>query len=361
MSRLRKTTSEDWDNIKDFFNRNPVGGHIDLFEFNKYWFNISNSKEWNIYIIEESDSIIRGLMMIIEAPLLLFGNNYKIGWISTGLVEDFSRSSTFGAQLYLKIYREYKIVGALSGNKHSLPINSFLGESILGLSMVRYLFINSEDVLELCNTKEDIKISDRSKISHNSNIELFEVNDIPADYSKLWNGIKLNFDIVVNRTDSYLKWRYISSPFLKYKLLDIRLDNKIIALAVVREQNTYAGSVLRVLEIIVGAEYMDDAIKEITQYSFNKKYLFTDFFVIGDYYKESFDRIGYYNSNTHNFVENIPHLLSPVEHRKWTNTFHVGGAMINENIEWSDSKRILFTKGDGDRDWPTNFDIRNIA
>ena len=125
MSTLRRTSDHDWSSIKKLFKNNGITGHLDSIVFNKYWFKSSDSDEWNVFLVEDDSSIMRGIMMIIESPVLLFGDSYNIGWISTGFVDDFHNNSTFGAQLYLTIYRKYGLVGALCGNENSLQINKF--------------------------------------------------------------------------------------------------------------------------------------------------------------------------------------------------------------------------------------------
>ncbi len=361
MSTLRRSTDRDWPSIKKLFKRNNITGHLDSIVFNKYWFNASDSDEWNVFLVEDDSSIMRGIMMVIEAPVLLFGDSCNIGWISTGFVDGFhsNSNSTFGAQLYLTIYRKYDLVGALSGNDNSLPINTFLGNSVLGLSMVRHLFINCEDVLKICSKGRTFTLNDKSRLLHRENYELHKISNIPSDYMDLWGSVKTNFDFIINKTSDYLKWRYVDSPFLNYDILEFRKGKKLIALIITRIQSTRVGRALRVLDIIVEKKHANNIVKEIGKFASDNNYIFVDFFVIGSYFNKSFKDAGFYNSDDDDVTNNVPNLLSPIECRQWSNSFHVGGLMMND-INWSSPERILFTKGDGDRDWPTSHDIRVI-
>ena len=53
----------------------------------------------------------------------------------------------------------------------------------------------------------------------------------------------------------------------------------------------------------------------------------------------------------------VPNLLSPIENRDWSYTFHIGG-YLSDLIKKKYKNQIWFTKGDGDRDWPTPFDLK---
>ena len=357
MSILRRAVDSDWPSIKKLFKLNGITSHLDSFIFNKYWFNTSAVNEWNIFLVEDDSSSVRGIMMMIEAPVLLFGSSCIIGWISTGFVDQFKINSTFGAKLYLTIYRKYDLVGALCGNHNSSPINNLLGNSVLDLSMVRHLFVNCEGAFNICSKEKFALLNDKSKLAHKENYEVHKLTTIPSDYSDLWNSVKINFDFIVNQTSDYLKWRYIDAPFLDYSIVQLRKDKKLIALIITRIQSTPVGRALRILDIIVEKKHANNVVKEIGQFASDNNYMFVDFFVIGSYFNKSFKDAGFYNSEDDDIVNNIPNLLSPIDCRQWSGNFNVGGLMMSD-INWNNPERILFTKGDGDRDWPTTNDIK---
>jgi len=363
VKNLRQITDSDWNKLKTFFTLHVPSGHLAIKEFNKHWFSRPDSDNWTGFLIEDEASCIKGVMMVIEAPILLNGNEKVIGWISTGIVDESIRSLTFGPQLYFKVYKYYDVVGALSGNKKSTPINSTLGYSPFDLSMVRHLFVNSEKVALISdkNTMEEVLVSDRSNLRVDNKCILEVQNNIPKEYSTLWKRVRSNFDLITNKTEEYLNWRYIDSPITEYQILSLKMMDDLIALIIVRIQKTNAGSVLRVLDIITDYDYIDDAVRSVTKYSIDIGCIFSDFFVIGHYFNDGFKKAGYLSSETCARLAGVPHLLSPVEHRIWSNTFHIGGNLMNDKNLLTDPSRILFTKGDGDRDWPTNYDCQLLA
>jgi len=359
--QLKQISENDWPELQRFLLNVVPSGHISNYDFNKHWFG-RHDGNWSGFLVvdTEYDDHIVGIMMVIEVPVLLFNLEKKMGWISTGAVDETVRSTAVGPQLYFRIYKHYDVVGALSGNSNSLPINSLLGNSILDLTMVRYLFVNRKEVSALVNTDDIIPINSYDKLREKDNYNITEQNSLPNGYSELWGKVKNNFDVVINKTAEYLEWRYIESPIIRYKILVINRNEQLVAVSVVRIQETFAGNVLRVLELIVDDCDIASALSLVSQYSIDIGCIFTDFFVIGHYYNDALNDIGYLSSIKDKEVELIPHLLSPVEHRRWSNTFHLGGNSISDNCKWNDPRRILFTKGDSDRDWPTEYDVNII-
>jgi hypothetical protein len=63
MSILRRAIDSDWPSIKKLFKLNDITGHLDSYVFNKYWFNASAVNEWNIFLVEDDSSSVRGIMM----------------------------------------------------------------------------------------------------------------------------------------------------------------------------------------------------------------------------------------------------------------------------------------------------------
>jgi hypothetical protein len=88
--------------------------------------------------------------------------------------------------------------------------------------------------------------------------------------------------------------------------------------------------------------------------------LFVDFMVIGSCQNTFLTEGGYLASDEVTELEAIPHLLSPVEQRRWTNTFHMSGHLAKSDEAWRKPEAVYFTKGDGDRDWPTTYYLRNL-
>lgn len=152
-----------------------------------------------------------------------------------------------------------------------------------------------------------------------------------------------------------MEWRYLQAPHIHYCLVEMRLGGRLHAFAVLRFEPTPSGVVCRVLDMSADQESAVDAWCSVTELAESKGALFTDFMVIGTAQDEYLRDAGFELADAESGLDAIPHLLSPVEHRRWSGTFHMGGCVALADQGWRRPEAIYFTKGDGDRDWPTTY------
>ena len=281
--------------------------------------------------LQSDNGKIHGIMMLIIVPIWVDGKISTMAWISTGVVDEIYQKKGLGASLYIWAYRKYDLVGALSGNEKSIPINNKLGKSKKNVYMRRFLVIHQSNVSLLCQNNNNINYSQFiKKYKLLSDAKFINVDKIPSDYTSLWESFRKNFYLIVNRDCDYLIWRYLKAPFIKYEMLELRIKNRLEAFAIVRIQNTKFGSVMRVMELICNFRLSDLIWNNLCHYSAENGNLFTDFFAIGTCYDKFLEKVGFTNTYLSKELESIPHLLSPIEIRKWTNTFNLGGLLINQ-------------------------------
>ena len=127
--------------------------------------------------------------------------------------------------MIIKVHRSYPIIGALCGNRNSLPINKKLGDDLNGLKLRRFIFIHKKIISKIVKKKinKEIKKLKFKKIKKNEP-EVFTVwmNYIPKDIDKLWNNFSSQFDLCINKDYQFLKNRYEQSPYQKYYFIVIR-------------------------------------------------------------------------------------------------------------------------------------------
>ena len=90
-----------------------------------------------------------------------------------------------------------------------------------------------------------------------------------------------------------------------------------------------------------------------------KNPLFIDFIVFGTK-EDRFLKLSGFVLIKEKLKEIVPNLLSPIENRDWSYSFHIGGYLSNL-IGKKHKTKVWFTKGDGDRDWPTPYEIKRRA
>ena len=66
---------------------------------------------------------------------------------------------------------------------------------------------------------------------------------------------------------------------------------------------------------------------------------------------------GFKKMNKNNKYYFIPNLMSPLNPRQWSQSFRISGKKILKK-RVKNLNKIWFTKGDGDRDLPTQYDIK---
>lgn len=311
--------------------------------------------------MEDGDGKIRGAMMVILVEGRFAGEVVPFAWISSGAVDEEARKKGAGALLYFWVYQSFPLVGAMSGNVFSTPINAALGLDIPGVAMERYIALHQKQTADLCLAKDRNNILDeidKGPVLKTSNLQTLLSQNLPADYEGLWRRVCGRHLCCVERNKAYMLWRYHQVPFVQYQFLEMRLQNRLEALAVLRFQQTPAGRVCRVVDFVSDQKCSVEAWLAIQQVTESQDAIFTDFMMIGNDQDEALRVGGFQKVSRNKILETIPHLLSPVEHRQWSNTFHLGGKLAKTNWDWRCAEAVYFTKGDSDRDWPTGFDLK---
>ena len=363
--KMRPMQSSDWPRFCDFAARHFGMSHNANPTFNQHWFRcrgIAPEQEaeldgWSGLVIEDGDRLL-GIMMFIITSAQFNGGSSPMTWISTGVVEDEARAVGAGAPLYMWIYKKFPIVGALSGNALSGPINSLLGHEIPGVSMCRHLAIHDERIRVILPA--DFQ-GDLSAVRHAAEVPSglnwnWEVS-LPADYNQVWEEFRRTGVFTTDRTPEHYHWRVATAPFMDYRILSIRRHSKLVGMAVVRFQETPEGPACRIIDFIAGPADAAGSFAAVAAACAAAGALFSDFQVIGSIFDTALEDGGYRRPESDPALDAVPNLLSPIDHRKWTNTFNIGGQLARKNQEWRSADQVYFTKADSDRDWPTKYEL----
>jgi hypothetical protein len=361
--KIRQFKDEDWPKFCQFVSENIEGRHCIDKKFNEHWFKTLRYDGWSCMMLEALDGHLAGIMMFIIVPVWFAGQEHQMAWISTTAVDSESQVRGAGAMLYLWGYRTFPIVGGLAGNENSNPINDQLGQKVDGIYMRRYLYLHTPKVAELCLPKHQNIIKSLSfspKILVPYILMAQPTEHIPLEYDTLWSEFREKLVLTTNRDRRYLEWRYQSPPYIQYQYLEMRADNELKGFSVIRIQETPKGQVVRVMELVAKNGWENTAWQAILAYAEAAGALFTDFQIIGTCYNQSLENAGFLESTETNDLSAIPNLLSPVAHRQWSRTCHIGGRLAKKNQSWCSPDKVYFTKGDSDRDWPTDYDLKQL-
>ena len=352
----------DWKIFQNFTKKNLVSSFITDRKFNQFWF---KRKKWTIYIKKTKDKIYM-INMFIVLKAQYFKKKINLCWSSSGIsLTDTNTKGIFGLSM-LRLSKIFPIVIMACGNKNSLPINESLGKSLDNLKLRRFIFSNNFKCIKMIKTNKrkifEKEIFVKKKISKNYELNQKLENKVPKDLNILWGKFSSNLSLSIIKNYRYFKWRYEKAPYQKYYFLTFRnkKKNQLLGISVIKFQKTKFGICARIVDFMSSSSALSKKIWQGTIIECMKKNsLFIDFIVFGTKEDKSLKQSGFVLIKE-KLKEVVPNLLSPIENRDWSYSFHIGGHLSNLlNIKCK--SRIWFTKGDGDRDWPTPYEIKRRA
>lgn len=360
--KSRPFTDSDWPAFVAFAHQHFGQSHNTDRAFNEHWFRNRWHDGWAARVLEESDGSIAGVLMLVIVPVRFRNEPSTLAWISSGAVTDAARGRGAGAQLLLWAYQSYPMVAAASGNDFSAPLHDLLGVSAPGLWMRRFIVVHDSRAAELCRPGEGGVVANaRVETAAVPGASARWISEIPDDYDALWDRASQSIPCTTDRNASYIAWRYRDAPYLDYRMVEVRAASELRGLAILRMQPTPAGEVCRIVDFVAEDRHAPDVWGAVLPLAAAGGALFTDFMVIGTRQDSALTAAGFREANSATGLNALPHLLSPVEHRAWTNTFHLGGRLLRDARSWLETDSVYFTKGDGDRDWPTTYDLRRLG
>lgn len=357
---FRLMKDKDWKFFLKFSKENYINSFVRNKKFNNFWFKIKN--QWTIYVVKVKNSFgFINMFLVFEA--LYKGKPIKLCWTSTAIINNkLNIAGKFGLTM-ISLIKLFPVVIMSCGNKKSIPINKTLGYEIKNLKFRRFIFVDNIDCLKLVKFKYRKKIKKliikTNSINFDKKFKKELTESPPKDLDKLWNKFSKNFDLCILKNLKYFKKRYENAPFQKYYFLQFR-DKKsfLIGISVLRFHKTEFGTCTRIVDFMSFDKIYSKAIWSGT-IDECKKYnsLYVDFFVYGSLEDKNLERTGFKTIKELNHLSKIPNLLSPLEYRDWSYSFHLSGKHMFEK-QIKKGNKVWFTKGDGDRDWPTPHDIK---
>lgn len=341
--------------IEKFIKNNLKKSILSNNKFLKY--NFINKRNLNIFFFLKKKEII-SINFYIPNYCLYKKKKIKFTWSSALYSTPQGEKVGAAFQLMAKLHSTFPLVGSLCPNQHTLTYNNYFGKQFKRIALNRYLFINNKSSVNLIIKN---KINKNFIFKKNKNIHKVKsrwCRKIPKDYPSLWNHFSKKFDLIILKNTKYLNKRYVFQKFINYRFVEIRKINNhfLLGFAIVRVQKIKKKNYVRIVDLIT---YPGEEILILNSLILILKELspgFIDFFAVGDYFKESFKKNNFFVYAMKKNKINFPNLLSPLSQRQWTDYFHLGGK-LKENLKNLDPKKVFFSKGDSDRDWPTLLDL----
>jgi hypothetical protein len=182
-----------------------------------------------------------------------------------------------------------------------------------------------ENIVEL--TKENI---------HNFKLELNE------DF----HGIATS-----NRSQKFIEWRFLSNPFINYKIYGHVQEKKLMAYIVFRIETIKSKDalILRIIDLFGKTDNVEELIQFIIYHSRLLHYIYIDLSLFGNIYNEILINAGFAKLDGEDYSL-FPQVFDPVENR--VNNEFIGLQSSAENIMLSklSKENVYFTRMDSDRD-----------
>jgi len=357
---FRDMTDADWPLFVSFAEKNFVASHPIDRDFMNFWFRRSDGS-WTIQSAFSENGSMAAVNMMVEAPGRIGDTRAPITWLSTIIAEEEAQKIGIGGQMLFHSHRTLPFVGCTCANSQSLPINEALGLDFPGLKMRRFVRVLTHECLKIvkgeCHKLVKRKLGPL-KYPENQLLKRTWSNIVPDDFNELWIRFSSQFTCVVERSFTYMNRRYLNTPYFKYHLLIIRsLTKELHGLSIVRFQSTPSGQCARIVDFIALPGSETDIWRHTLQACMEKKCLYADFIVMGTGQDRYLREAGFSIESDRNGLEGVPNLLNPIDYRSWTYTFHISGTLPRLVDNWRVNNKVWFTKGDGDRDWPTPISV----
>lgn len=361
---IRQPTDDDWPAMRAFIARNFGFSHLARRDFNEHWFKPPGHPGWAALALADESGSLAGLMMFIVSNVWVEGQVSRLAFISSTVIDPTARGGSGGTLLFLRGFSAFPLIGTMSGNKNSSPINARLGQPV-SCGMRRFLRLHTPAVATLCRPEDQARVPDliagQPPAGRGDGLEPTWRDTPPDDYDSLWSVFRQRFALTTDRNMAHLHRRYVEAPILHYRFLELRRGRRLVAHAVLRAQPTPAGTVHRITDFaaLPGEEAAGFAATLAASAATGA--VACDFMVIGTGLDRDLRAAGFTEDQPDSAIAVVPSLLSPVDHRRWSNDCFLGGPLARETTGWHDYERVLFTKGDSDRDWPTGYDLDRLG
>ena len=358
MMKFRAMIDSDWEQFAFFAENNFVSSHPVNRTFMDFWFRKSDGS-WSIQLGFRDDGTISAVNMMIDVPGRFIDHKTPLTWMSTSLAESDAQAHGLGGQMLFHSHRILPFICCTCANQNSLPINDALGLAFPELRLRRFVYMLTPKCLQIvqdnCQMQVETLFTENQFIDpHDNSIKKTWVENIPRDFNELWVVFSKDLNCVVERDLEYMQRRYLEAPYQQYHILEVRSDDhELRGLTIVRFQATSFGTCARIVDFIATPDSEFDVWCHTLHACNEKEALYADFFVMGTGQDKNLLETGFVLETDDNCIASIPNLLSPIDYRRWSYTFHVSGNLPHDVDDWMDPKKIWFTKGDGDRDWPT--------
>jgi GNAT superfamily N-acetyltransferase len=181
--------------------------------------------------------------------------------------------------------------------------------------------------------------SDRLLEIHNGNATQFHFDFHPA------------LSATTSRTREYLRHRFLAHPFISYRCIASREEDRILAFVMQQRERLYPTNyyVTRIIDLFGRPEALPSVLRAVLSEARRRQDLFVDFYCFGGLYNDILLNAGLSVFRDEE-VGLVPQVSAPIQDR--SNTYRIGlfSSRYKSEIMALQEDQVFFTRGDSDMD-----------
>ncbi|MEK7500697.1 MAG: hypothetical protein AAB642_01055, partial [Patescibacteria group bacterium] len=165
----------------------------------------------------------------------------------------------------------------------------------------------------------------------------------PGILEQVWLKARLRYGLTVERTRSYIKWRFFDNPLIKYSVFVCYQGGSACGYLIGRTESDAGFKIARIIDLVSVEAADQHLVRSFVSWARRRGCDAADFMFSGGWYRDSLERSGFFDVSGTDFRD-FPILFSPISSKKtYINLAHNLGLSLDE---------CYFTKADGDQDRP---------
>jgi hypothetical protein len=95
--------------------------------------------------------------------------------------------------------------------------------------------------------------------------EITDIAEVADEYAQFWNRARSGYDLTLDRSLEFLRWRVYDNPHLTFRTWTVRRDRELAAIVIGHRHSLGTASALYIDDMIVG-DYQDDNFDAVLSY-----------------------------------------------------------------------------------------------
>ena len=351
--------------LKDFFI--SAYGNSTIFKdesFLKWYFNqqgIENGFMQCCIAAYEDDRVV-GFYGGLLYPFLMHGNPVSFIWGANAYTLPEYRGNGINKKLVEVLQDTFDVFACIGMSRKTCGFYDEMGWNVFSYQrMKRFVLALNESTFEIIKfIGQDIELAEKilrpHVLSGNSQNQMSDSNIIELDLDNIESLTLLEMPKVnetgIVRDMNFIRWRFISNPYIKYKVYGFLNDKKeILSYLVTRREllQPLGYTATRVIDVYGDGISLTNLIKYVSSISYSQNDAYVDFSYFGNSFDKSFLDAGLAKL-TEDDCALLPQVTSPMENRPNSEYVTIYSKQNAEIINNLSDDTFYCTRADSDRD-----------